>query len=411
MLQALKNTYHLGIAMLAVIANGYPARKLTVIGVTGTDGKTTTSTMITQILAAASKKVGLVGTLGATINGEHQEIGLHVTTPSSFVLQKLLKQMVAQGCEYAIIEATSHGLDQNRLFGCNFSYALLTNITHEHLDYHKNFVNYVQSKAKLFKTVSTSVINRDGSWFDAFMLEKPAGKLITYGLTPKAQVNPQTFHFTLQIAGAYNYQNALGAVAMTKALGIADDVIRNTLCDFKGLEGRMEEVKEGQEFRVIVDFAHTPYAIEQVLSTLKNRTIGKLIAVFGSAGLRDKTKRPISGEAGTKFADITILTADDPATENVNDIIDQMVPGCITAGAKEIYRRDLDASEKFSGHVFVRIPDRKEAINLSIKIAQTKDTVALLGKGHQKSLSVGKEELPWDEKEIATEAIKNRLLV
>lgn len=406
MLQHIKNIYHLLMALLAVALYGYPAKKLKVIGVTGTDGKTTTSNMIFQILLASGKKAGLVGTLGATIGSEHVAIGLHVTTPNPFTLQKFLKKMVHEGCEYAVIEATSHGLDQNRLVGCNFSYALLTNITHEHLDYHKSFSNYVKAKAKLFRGVRLSVINKDGPWFDDVQQHKVGGKIVSYGLTQTADVNPQSFPLALTLEGDYNMQNALGAAALTKSLAIADNIIRNTLKNFQSLEGRLDEVKEGQQFRVFVDFAHTPFAIEQVLQTLKTRTKGRLITVYGSAGLRDKTKRPISGEAGAKLADVTILTADDPATEDVNDIISQMVPGCKKAGAKEVYLRDLASLPPYQ-RVFIRIPDRKEAIELAVKIAKAEDVVALLGKGHQKSLSIGKQELPWNEKEIAQEAIRN----
>lgn len=411
MLQSVKNIYHFFMAVLATGFYRYPAKKLTVIGVTGTDGKTTTSHMIYQILQQAGKNVGIVGTLGAKIGDKHVDVGLHVTTPSPFALQKLLNEMVKQGCEYAIIEATSHGLDQNRLVGCNFSYGVLTNITHEHWDYHKNFENYVKAKAKLFRGVKASVINTDGPWFEALKKYTLGGKLVTFGLTPSADYNPSTFPFQLTITGDYNRQNALGAVAIAKTLGIANQPIRNALARFKNLEGRFEEINEGQPFRVIVDFAHTPYATEQVLKTLKAETNGRLIAMFGSAGLRDKTKRPITGKVAATYAHICIVTADDPATEDVNDIISQIIPGCIEAGAHEIIGLNPVSgfNPEVGKHVFCRIPDRKEAIQAAIGIARPGDTVALLSKGHQKSFSLGKEEIPWNEAALAREAVKRRL--
>ncbi len=387
------------VAISAVAYYGYPAKKLTVIGVTGTDGKTTTSTMIAHILKSADKKVGLVGTLGAYINGDHREIGLHVTTPNPFSLQKLLKEMVENKCEYAVIEATSQGLDQNRLLGCNISYALLTNITHEHLDYHKDFDRYTAAKAKLFRKVRKSVLNADGPWINAIRKYQLGGDVITYNM-PDSLPLP----FSLKIIGDFNKQNALGAMAITQELGIERDVIRNTLNNFKGIEGRMEEINKGQKFRVIVDFAHTPFATEQALSTLRVYTKNKLISVLGSAGLRDTTKRPMLGKISGKLADVTILTSDDPATEDVNAIINEMSLGCRKAKVREVNVTDF-RKESLKNHVFLKIPDRASAIQFAISIAEKGDTVALLGKGHQKSLTIGRKEIPWNEKKVAIKAL------
>lgn len=408
MVQTLKNIYHYFVAVLAVLFYRYPAKKLVVIGVTGTDGKTTTACMIYHILKNAQKKVGLVSTLGAKIGDETIDIGLHVTTPASFVLQKLLRQMVNQQTEFAVIEATSHGLDQNRLVGCNFSYGVLTNITHEHLDYHKTFANYVRAKAKLFGHTKVNIINNDGPWFEAITKSNLPGKIVAVGLKEPAEFNPKSYPLKLQIDGDYNQANALAAIAVCKHIGIDDDVIRSALKSFVGVEGRLEKIKLGQPFQVVVDFAHTPNATKQVLSTLRKETKGRLIAMFGSAGLRDKTKRPITGETAAALADVCIITADDPATENVDDIINQIVPGCLKAGALEVMQDDLASGRPLQGHVFVRMPDRKKAIAFAIAIAKDSDIVALLSKGHQKSFSLGKQEIPWNEKQFAVDALKER---
>lgn len=403
-MQTIKNIYHLVMAIVAVVLYRYPARSLTVIGVTGTDGKTTTTNMIYHVLKQAGKRAGMVSTIGAKIGDQTIDIGLHVTTPSPFTLQKLLRQMVNEGCQYAVVEVTSHGLDQHRLFGCNFRIGVLTNITHEHLDYHKTLANYVKAKSKLFKNTMAAVLNVDGPWFEAIKQHNPAGQIITYGLSDGA-VSRKTFPLQVPIEGEFNIANALGAAAVCKALSISDETIKAAIATFGGIAGRMEPVEEGQPFRVIVDFAHTPHAIEEVLQALKFSTVGRLIVVFGSAGLRDKAKRPISGEKAATIADITIITADDPATEDVIEISRQIAIGCLKAGADEIEPKMLKNNQEH-GRVFTRIPDRAEAICTAIVIAEQSDTIALLGKGHQKSLSVGHEELPWNEKQIAITAIK-----
>ncbi len=405
MFQSLKNIYHYLVALGAVAFYRYPAKKLIVIGVTGTDGKTTTANMIYEVLLHAGKNVGLISTVGAKVGDDVIQLGLHVTTPNPFALQKLLRTMVDQGCTYAVVEATSHGLDQNRLTGCNFYGGVLTNITHEHLDYHKTFDRYVKAKAKLFRGTKVAVINNDGPWYKALSAETIAGKTITYGLTNRAETNPVTFPLQIRLPGAYNMQNALAAAAMTRELGVKEANIKQTLSSFQGVEGRLDEVSAGQSFKVFVDFAHTPYATEQVLKALRTQTKGRLIAMFGSAGERDKTKRPITGKMVAENADIAIVTADDPASEDVNDIISQIVPGCLEAGAKEVGISEL-SSQKLNGHVFAKIPDRYNAMKAALSIAKRGDIVALLGKGSQKSLSIGDKELPWNEKQIAADILE-----
>lgn len=390
---------HLPLAFLASIYYRFPRRNLKIIGVTGTDGKTTTVSLIYMILREAGLKTGMVSTVSAKIGDEEIETGFHVTAPDPWLLQKLLRKMKDSGMEYVILEATSHGLDQFRLWGINFEIGVLTNITHEHLDYHKTYENYLNAKAKLFKASKVAVLNKDDEsykYLDSEIQRSKDAKIVSYGIKNRADFTPQTFPFKTSLPGEYNQYNCLAAIAAVAQLKIPEEIIRQAVANFKGVIGRMEEINEGQDFKVFVDFAHTPNALKQVLSTLKARknSQNKLIAVFGSAGFRDQTKRPLMGEIACQLADLVILTTDDPRTEGVEKIIDQIAAGCQKAGGVE-------------GRTFYRIPDRQEAINFAVqKLARQGDIVALCGKGHEITLAIGKKELPWSEHEAARKAIK-----
>jgi UDP-N-acetylmuramoyl-L-alanyl-D-glutamate--2,6-diaminopimelate ligase len=293
---------------------------------------------------------------------------------------------------------TSHGLAQNRLFGCNFKVGVITNVTHEHLDYHKTYQNYLQVKSKLFDHVQGAVLNRDDESF-AYLnqkIKKSKTPIITYGLNEKADFNPQNFNFCPQLLGEHNQYNCLAAAAVTSFLGIDKVIIKKTLEEFKGVKGRMEEIKAGQDFTVFVDFAHTPNSLTNVLKTLKKITPKnkKLIAVFGSAGLRDRMKRPIMGENAAKYADIVVLTADDPRTEDVNKIIKEIASGCFKMGF-----------EKDKNLFF--IPNRQKAIEFALqKLAQKDDVLAFCGKGHEKSICYGKIDYPWSDQEVIKKVLK-----
>lgn len=389
-----KNLYHFFSASLANLFYRFPAQKLEVIGVTGTDGKTTTVHLIWQILRKAGLKTALVSSVGARLDRQEFETGFHVTTPDPWPLQRLIRKIVDQGFDFLVLEATSHGLDQHRLLGIDFAVGVLTNITHEHLDYHKTYQNYVKAKAKLFKRVKVAILNREDTSFSKikpFVAKK--AKLVTYGLK-KGDLNLKNFSFKTSLPGDYNLQNCLAAAAATQALGVDEEVIKKTISSFKGLVGRMEEIDEGQDFKVIVDFAHTPNALERVLEVLRKKTSGRLIAVFGCAGLRDREKRPLMGEIACRLADITVLTAEDPRTEDLNKIIDEIVKGCEKAGGVE-------------GKTFFRAPDRGEAIRFAIPKAKKGDAVIILGKGHERSMCFGKTEYPWSDQEEARKALKN----
>ncbi len=338
---------------------GYPARRLYVIGVTGTDGKTTTSHLIYEILKTAGKKVALVSTVAAYIGNQEIDTGFHVTTPDAKFLQPFIRRVVDAGMKYLVLEVTSHGLDQHRVLGCNFMVGIITNITHEHLDYHGTFAKYKAAKMKLLR-----------------MAKHPIFK---YAKTRIKITNPA-------LAGEYNKYNVGAAEAVAKVFGIRYSVVGRAVKNFVGVPGRMEEIKLGQPFRAIVDFAHTPNALEQVLTELRNQLTNnhKLIVVFGCAGLRDKLKRPMMGQIAARLADKVIITAEDPRTESLDEIYRQ-----ITSGG-ELFRQD----------------DRQKAINLAVKLAKPGDIVVVTGKGHEKSMCFGTTEYSWSDREAIDKAIK-----
>lgn len=403
MIRKLKNLFHLLESFFANIFYGFPSKKLTIIGVTGTDGKTTTVHLIHHLLKSAGFKVGLISTVSAP--------GLHTTTPDPWILQKLLRDVVKKRLNYVVLEATSHGLDQHRLWGVRFQIGVITNITHEHLDYHHTYQNYLQAKAKLLRRVKVAVLNRDDRSYDYLMtkIQRPKTKIITYAIKNEADFTPTKFKFSTSLPGEYNRYNCLAGIAVASTLGINEDMIRKAVFSFKGVIGRMEEINEGQNFKVIVDFAHTPNALENILKTLNsqlarpersrgvtcNQRTGKLIAVFGCAGLRDAEKRPIMGEISARLTDISILTAEDPRTEDVDGIIEEIAVGCKKAGGIE-------------GKTFFRVPNRGKAIELAVKkVAKKGDILVICGKGHEKSMCYGKIEHPWSDQEQARKALKN----
>lgn len=381
--------YHLPLSFAALLFYGYPARKLIVIGVTGTDGKTTTSTLIYEILRESGKKVALLTTVGAKIGGKMLDTGLHVTTPDSWELQRLLKFIGDKGYEYLVLESTSHGLAQFRLTGSNFYIGVITNVTHEHFDYHGNWENYLKAKGKLIEKSKISILNGDDKSY-GYLKKISKNKIVTYGLK-KGDYTPQNFKFKSNLIGDYNVSNCLAAIAVAKSLGIDGETIKKAILGFKGVEGRMETVYD-KKFKVVVDFAHTPNALENALKTLRKITKSRLIAVFGCAGLRDHTKRPLMGAAACKLADKVILTAEDPRTEDINDIFEQILKGC-----------------RQKNKVILE-PDRGKAIDKAIEMAKNGDLIGTFGKGHEKSLCIGTVEYPWSDKSAVQRIIKRRHL-
>jgi UDP-N-acetylmuramoyl-L-alanyl-D-glutamate--2,6-diaminopimelate ligase len=413
------------LAQISEVFYDSPANELTLIGVTGSDGKTSTVNLLYQILKAAGIKAGMVSTVNAVIGDQQLDTGLHVTTPEVFEVQQYLRQMVDAGLTHAVLETTSHGLAARRVFGRHFDIGVVTNITHEHLDYHGSYQEYLKAKALLFEGLSEpknkkapipplAVLNLDDRSYQPLLARTDANK-ISYGLSPTADVRaskiantPEHLNFTVNgpgfefdvqttMIGNYNVWNILAAVSTAVlGLGISPEAAKQGIEALKGIPGRMERIAMGQEFLTIVDFAHTPYAIEAVLKAGQELTDGRVIAVFGSAGLRDKQKRRIMAEIAAEMADVSILTAEDPRIESLEDILEEMAAGARSKGGVE-------------GKTFFRFPDRGEAIRFAIRQAQPGDLVYALGKGHEQSMCFGEIEYPWDDRTAMRAALADHL--
>lgn len=381
---------------------------MTVIGITGTDGKTTTAHLVYHILQSAGKKVSLVSTIAAFIGDKTYDTGFHVTTPSSWQLQKLMRKAADGKSEYLVLETTSHGLDQNRIFGASVDIGLINNISHEHIDYHKTLDHYRNAKAKIFRGVKYSILNKDDENFK-YLSQRANGKLVTFALQGKADFTQGKFNLKPRILGNFNLKNCLAAATVCSVLNIDKTAIEKAVASFTGIPGRMEEVTVGssKKFRVFIDFAHKPNALKHALETARTLTKNKLIVIFGCAGLRDRLKRPMMGKIAGNLSDYAVFTAEDPRTEDVRDIIGQITEGCLETEMKEADKKNdvkkyLDNTHKY----FWRIPDRQEAINFALrKIAKSGDMILLCGKGHEKSMCYGKTEYPWDEKKAIEKAI------
>lgn len=389
---------HLPTAVLANLIYGFPSKKMKFIGVTGTDGKTTTTNMIYQILKSAGKKVDMVSTIIAQIGGRKIDTGFHVTNPDPFLLQELIKKSARAGTQIFVLEITSHGLDQYRDWGVSFEVAVVTNITNEHLDYHGTWENYFKAKAKLVENANIAVLNRDEDHYDK-LAKLVKGKIITFGQNKDADFNPKTCECELCIPGQYNEMNALAAIAVASVFGVSIEDSIKVLNQFSSLEGRMQEVDNNLGIKIIIDFAHTPNALENALSTLKEQTKGqpagrqgKLISVFGCAGARDKNKMPLMGEISARLADMTIITAEDPRGE-IDKINAQILIGAKKGGGKV-------------GENVILENDREKAIRLAIKLAGKGDTIGIFGKGHEKSMNLdGKSEIPWSDEKAVRKAL------
>ncbi|MDP3888762.1 MAG: UDP-N-acetylmuramoyl-L-alanyl-D-glutamate--2,6-diaminopimelate ligase [bacterium] len=397
MVRKLKNLVHLARAVLSVVFYRYPAGNLCVIGVTGTDGKTTTVHLIGAILSQAGFKTATLSTLGAYLGDKKISTGFHVTTPDPWVIQKILRNIADRGFTHVVLEATSHGLDQHRLLGCNFQVGVLTNITQEHLDYHKTYQNYIQAKMKLFRKVKLAVLNRDDSSFKQALeiCRSRRVKIKSYGVK-EADLTPKSFPFKTKLPGEHNVYNCLAAISVGKYFNIKDGQIRKAVEDFPGLAGRLEEINEGQSFKVFVDFAHTPAAFSSVLPTAKKMIKGEVIHVFGCTGDRDKSKRAVMGEISGRLADRIILTHEDNYFEEPEKIIAQIKTGVEKAG-------------KVLGKNYWTILDRRLAIKMAIEMASKNDAVLLTGVGHQTTLNLKGVEVPWSDKEIARDVIREKL--
>lgn len=388
MVRSLKNFAHAVQASVANLMYGAPGKKITTIGVTGTDGKTTTASLIFHILKVAGANPAMITSVGAQILDREYETGLHITTPSSFQLQKYIKRAVESKCDYLVLEVTSHALDQNRVRNIKFEIGVLTNITHEHFDYHKTQDEYIKAKSKLFRIAATSILNMDDSSYDV-LKSKAEGKVLSYSLKNKnADFNLKNIGVKLPGEYDFNFENFLASISVAKILNVPDDKIALALSSFKFPEGRQEIVYE-KDFRVVIDFAHTPNSFARVLPVFKKATSGRLIHVFGAAGKRDRSKRPLMGEIAAKFDDVIVLTSEDSRNEKIEQINSQ-----IKFGIKD-----------FEGEL-LEIPDRQEAINYAVRTAKKGDTIVITGKGHEKSMNLGHGEIPWSDHEAVKSALR-----
>lgn len=416
---ALKRYYHLGWSMAALLRHGNASKKMIVIGVTGTDGKTTTTTLIHSILKAAGKKTAMLNGLRFVLPSKEWKNHSDNSTPGKGAVHAFLHQAQQEGCEYAVIEVTSWGLDQFRLWGIAFDVAVITNFTYEHLDLHGSMEAYREAKGRLFRQLrsshkpnqpKTAVVNADdpsASYFQSLGAEKT----ISYAITAVADVTAKEVtaaplaqfqlcraldcsQVKLQLVGAFNVSNALAAASAAMALNIPFPAIVKGLEAVPGVPGRMEFIKEGQPFHVIVDFAHTPNGFRVLFETAR-QLVGqnhKVIAVYGATGGRDPARRPMVGEIAAEMVDFSVLTSEDPRNEDPAEIAKSIEKGLNNKGAQPVV-----------DYVFVR--DRAEAIRHAIALAKPGDVVLLCSMGDYDVMYVGDGKIPWSDRDAAKAAL------
>lgn len=433
--QSIKNIYHLAQAVLANFILGFPSKSIKVIGVTGTNGKTTTAQMIARILEEAGRKVAMASTINFKIREKEWVNKSKFTTLSSFQVQKFILDAAKARCEYLVLEISSHSLDQYRVWGIKFDTAVITNVTREHLDYHQTMDEYRRAKLKLFRKAKTVVVNLDMERPEDFLRfrnerkiayachpgripsvatdgrsRRISGFLDKLGMTVIGAENIEeginytkyqilNTKFLLNLPGRFNVENALAAACVGIAEGINLETIAQALEKIKGIPGRMEYVPNNRGLNIIVDYAVTPDSLERLYSLIKTirshsssfAPDSRVIAIFGACGERDRGKRPMMGEIVSRYADYIILTNEDPYRENPEQII------------KEI---ELGIKNKELGKEYWKIMDRREAIKKALEIARTGDYVVVTGKGAEETMAVGNERLPWNDKKIILEVLQ-----
>jgi len=409
---------HWGEAILLNTINGFPAHGMKVIGVTGTNGKTTTAFLIHRLLHEAGYKVGLMSTVAYGVGDDIKPQMTHMTTSSVPVMMQRFKAMRAQGVEWVVLETTSHALAQHRVWGVPYSIAVLTNITQEHLNYHGTFERYVAAKKMLFsqtdrnkKGLRLGIINAEDPQAENFA--EPMDNVVFYGtneadlkatnikMTPDrttydAVHGKKTYHITCNLPGSFNVYNSLAAVAVGEAVGLSATQIEQGIAALQSVEGRMMRIEEGQDFTVIVDYAHTPDSYQKLFHDLKPVVKGRLIALFGSLGGGDEIKRGQQGEIAGKYATEVIITEEDNRLEEPSRIMDMIAKGVEKAGKKR-------------GKGYFVVDKRSEAIQFAVDRAQKGDTLLFLGKGHEKTIEDAAGEHPWDEVGEVRAALKRRL--
>lgn len=406
----LEENYRKGRAKVVATRYGNPAKKLRVIAATGTNGKTTTINFLNEILKEAGYKTAMFSTANIEINGEQTVNDTNSTTATVARLQKFFKQAATADVEFTLVEATSHALDQHKFAGVDFEMAIMTNLTQDHLDYHKTMENYADAKAKIFEAnPKFIVLNSDDEWFDFFNKFDASEQKITYGTNDSAEVkivgaklykkgseakiiidNNVELEAATNLPGKFNVYNMTAAISAAYLLGISLEDIQEGVANLEEISGRFERAVKNLPFEVIVDYAHTPDGLEKVLEASKNITKGRTILVFGACGDRDRAKRPIMGEIAKRLADRVILTDEENYTEDAEQIRNEIKSGM---------------GEKLPAHI-EEIADRREAIKKALQIAQKGDTVLVTGLGHEVFRVIDGEKVPWNDTEIAREITK-----
>jgi UDP-N-acetylmuramoyl-L-alanyl-D-glutamate--2,6-diaminopimelate ligase len=362
-----------------------PTRALQVVGVTGTNGKTTTAFLLSAILAAAGRRPGLLGTIECRVGGERRAV--ERTTPEAIDLQRTFREMLDSGDSSCAMEASSHASELHRLDRVRFACLVFTNLNPEHLDFHGTMERYFDAKRRLFvgDEPPRAAINVGDEWGRRLAAERPDA--VTFGTVPGAQVGPEELAgIDLKLRGRFNVENALGALAAARLLGIDDAAIARGLESVRGVPGRFESVDEGQPFDVVVDYSHKPHALESVLRTARELATGRVICVFGCGGDRDRGKRPVMGRVASERADVVIVTSDNPRSEDPDAIIDEILSGV-------------------TGDVEVE-PDRRQAIARAIEAARDGDVVLIAGKGHEQGQELADRTIPFDDREVARETLR-----
>ncbi len=408
------------LADLAAELYDHPTRRLRVVGVTGTDGKTTTVHLVSDVLEAGGERTGFATTVDFKLAGQEWRNDSRQSTQEAVEIQQFFAELLVAGGTWGVLEATSHALALRKVRGTELDIAVFTNISPEHLDFHGTLQEYLDAKAILFEMLVTSadkgiaktaVLNADDAHWRYLADKAPRTNVLTYGIDAHADVQGTILsadaqgsrvrvaaqdaevEIALPLVGRFNVHNALAAVAAGLAAGVPLAAAKIALERATPVRGRMERVDAGQPFSVIVDYAHTPESLDKVLALLRPLTKGKLIAVFGSAGERDRAKRPRLAEVAARYADLFVITQEDPRLEDPDQILSEIEAGALGAG-------------KRAGADYLVIGERAEAVREAIKRAGPGDTVLLAGKGHEESIIVGEEKIPWDESEAARNALR-----
>ncbi len=422
-------------ALARISSNFYgdPSSKVRLIGITGTNGKTTTTYLLESIIKKAGFLAGVIGTINYRFG--QKTIPAVNTTPESLDLQRILWEMVKEKVSHVIMEVSSHGLDLDRVFGCQFDGVIFTNLTSEHLDYHKTLAHYFESKKKLFteslmkspKARRFAVTNQDDPRGEEIVkgIDLP---VIRYGLSPSCDVSADRISSTFEglscriktsggqffsqskLIGEFNVYNVLAAVATGIAMGIPAETIKNGVESLEGVSGRFEKIENRRGIHVMVDYAHTHDALERVLSGLKNilrsspQGQGKMITVFGCGGDRDRTKRPLMAKVAATYSDLSILTSDNPRTEEPLSIMEEVETGFKSLSLLEWHRDEIGSWRSKKG--YLKVPDRREAIRMAIRLARPSDAVLIAGKGHEDYQIIGKQKFPFDDHIEAKKALE-----